>query len=567
MASNTIYPTPSIYTNNDYQLITYLDETKHQLCPYVHLSNVSFTLGFNTQYEYSYAYKDINGYYDIIHKYEVNQLCLDDEQIVWNNSTVGNAKTGSNEVNTSIRKSFTMDGLYIKDKVFKYTKTSKTNTTHPKIRLFEKIHKEYHNGDIKQQQLEEAQSMNMDVDEYIRNKNINILKTRSQLNTWIEDYFEKSFNSELSSYLSTNKNGFSHIDFDENEYREWKVLQYNEGCKFEKHSDGQKNERHIGKWILLPPLSHYYFEGGDLVLYDREEPDNEEKKIVIYPHDTLWTLVFIHIGQLHEIKEVTKGTRYSIVCDYCIPKEVVKMMNSTKYEDYIPVSFHDNPQDTNTYKKILMDTLKEEQSQITALEERIKELKMNILGYQHQLSATEMDEEYLFNPITMYQTHPIIQRIYTKNNYTLPKDMFAVVCSGFYNAKNLDTFSLQDKITFNALVRAVNTYNQDNSTHRTIKIMNARIKLEKDEFEDRDIINIRVDDLFSKSIYMGWSGEYHNDEDATMDFGGDPYNEDKMNMYYVGRNIPGYLHAIESEYNDSTYDTYNYLKITLLVVS
>ena len=58
--------------------------------------------------------------------------------------------------------------------------------------------------------------------------------------------------------------------------------------------------------MLLPPRSLCSYQGGELVVY------YNEGQMTFLPHETMWTMIRIPLGTVHEVKPTT-GVRIAFV--------------------------------------------------------------------------------------------------------------------------------------------------------------------------------------------------------------------------------------------------------------
>jgi PKHD-type hydroxylase len=131
-----------------------------------------------------------------------------------------------------------------------------------------------------------------------RNSTISNLKSSDAENSWI---FER-ITSEL---LHINKQ-FWNFDLTRIETLQYSV--YDEGQFYKRHIDSlytypNNIVRKLSFSILLSDSSEY--EGGDLLIYNGEEPIHTFKK--------KGTIIFFPSYTLHEVTKVTKGTRRALV--------------------------------------------------------------------------------------------------------------------------------------------------------------------------------------------------------------------------------------------------------------
>ena len=82
------------------------------------------------------------------------------------------------------------------------------------------------------------------------------------------------------------------------------IIKYEKGSYFKKHIDGNsKSERTLTIMIQLSDAHEY--DGGELVTYSNDKPTICSKE--------LGNVILIDSTKPHEVLEITKGTRYSLV--------------------------------------------------------------------------------------------------------------------------------------------------------------------------------------------------------------------------------------------------------------
>jgi len=82
------------------------------------------------------------------------------------------------------------------------------------------------------------------------------------------------------------------------------ILQYNKGCYFKRHRDRMdKNPKTTGRQqtLIIQLSNEDEYEGGELVVRDT------------ISNKTKGNMILFDSGEWHELKELTKGTRYCLV--------------------------------------------------------------------------------------------------------------------------------------------------------------------------------------------------------------------------------------------------------------
>lgn len=131
-----------------------------------------------------------------------------------------------------------------------------------------------------------------------RNSTISNLKSSDAENAWI---FERI----TDVILHINKE-FWNFDLTRIETLQYSI--YDEGQFYKKHVDSLYTSpnnivRKLSFSILLSDVSEY--EGGDLLIYTHEKPESPPKE--------KGTIIFFPSYTLHEVTEVTRGTRRALV--------------------------------------------------------------------------------------------------------------------------------------------------------------------------------------------------------------------------------------------------------------
>lgn len=182
-----------------------------------------------------------------------------------------------------------------------------------------------------------------------------------------------------------------------------KILKYNEGDFFSKHTDGKASDVHFQTIVVLPPIDINQFEGGELVFY------TDAGEIVINNEMlTEWLFIIFRTTVLHECKPVTKGTRYSFTFKYEMNKSVIELFKG--YGEYplqtlssIPFS-KSNIEYIINEKKELEDKLDCVNLEIEELQEKLFELEnskqsieKHIIELRYDISLLDVNSKFNYN--------------------------------------------------------------------------------------------------------------------------------------------------------------------------
>lgn len=521
---------------------------------------------FNLSYENSFATRSYNKIYDDVESFKNNSFDFNSDNLIWKQSTVGNSNLCTNVVDETIRNSYYCDSLKINNKIFNKNEEmsfiDKKDTYKLQISFYPNINRDY-DFHYKINISKEEQKIRDDKRRDFELRSNKRKELRSQFNNDIVGIFEDIYDRDiiLNDIYSRYVNEFSSLlDFNHNsDYNIWKMLKYEVRCKFEKHSDGKKNEKHLGKFILIPPLDVYYFQGGDLILYPYSEEtqncDNEPK--IIKPNETNWTIVYIPIGQLHEVTEVTNGTRYVFTMDYFMSDKALQIMNAEKYNDSIDIS-NTTENEKEKYIKVCENIVETNKRKIEIMYKKIAEME--------ETNKEISDKMSLFknNTLSSDNGNVLIKSILEKYDGHLPDTTFGIICNHYYTDKKKEKMYVDDKILYNELIELINKKNDEDGTKYGIRFVNVRLEIK----EDDDLQNIGFHEI--KDECIGWnSSEMESNTDTGVDLGANTDQEQYLLLYYYNyceNYIPGYVHNVESVYNDQTYDYVNLLRVTVMVV-
>lgn len=332
------------------------------------------------------------------------------------------------------------------------------------------------------------------------------------------EYNNDNFNDIENFYKKYNMSYYDNFIMDNHIIMktEWKLLKYNVGGKFNCHVDGVQNEKHLGTMILLPPKSLSEYEGGELVLY------KDEQEIIVNSDEMNWTFVFIPTNMKHEIKEVTKGIRFSFVKPFILHDSIYYLM--------LNKPFHSEIIDIDKIKKHKVDTqIQELKHQIQKLEANIQELETS---NEPKNSIDIQEIKYKLDELS-----------YNSNKY---KD-FILILTHYIDSNNIADIDYDDYQIFKII-------SQIKPHHKPILIncfaniyINPR---DNDEEYDENTLNETFDN-------------YVFDEDL-FDYSITLPSFPKVFKTYVNKKQPGILIECDQEYNDQFYELNGNRKVSII---
>jgi len=288
------------------------------------------------------------------------------------------------------------------------------------------------------------------------------------------------------------------------------LLKYEEGDFFKAHQDSKSNDYHIGTILIYPPKNICDYEGGELYL------SKEDITIKAYEND--WSMVLLHINTLHEVKPITKGTRYVFKQQFNI-SESVKVFLESKLCNYIELSEDNINQGKNR-----------------------EELELEIKYYEDILTNLKK-EKYALDNIDRCNTmvNDIIE--------TVKKNGVKIVCQNYYETPTLDKLTGLDKNIIASIQKQIG----------------KEIKIRMFNYDGQ----IRIGKSFSKwntipSIIDDDNGEeldITNQEFYYLPF----HHYDTFRISYDNM-LTGNYQGILSEYNDEEYENYLLTNVTIIII-
>jgi predicted 2-oxoglutarate/Fe(II)-dependent dioxygenase YbiX len=281
------------------------------------------------------------------------------------------------------------------------------------------------------------------VDENIRNgyyskDNVHLYINNEDMNGLLDNVFNNKI------FTSINYN----IAFLNGNYQPWKMLRYDPEGFFQRHTDGIRNENHFATGIIIPPLSLNKYEGGELVLYDKNE------ELVINADENDWKIVVFSLEIEHELKPVKSGQRIAFVCSFEYDREMKYILNSSVYNKTVDLKL-DNK---------IIDEQKE------SIIEKIKKLENEILEYRKILELYDVknDNQNSNNYILQELVDDILKQLKRNNN-----NGFIVALKDYYTKPIPSEFGMKDLIVYNTII---NYFKEQNIE---IRVMNFACKINK----------------------------------------------------------------------------------------
>lgn len=365
-------------------------------------------------------------------------------------------------------------------------------------------------------------------------KYYNTVELNNEFNKFIIDTYGENFKNEgLDNFFFKDEN-------QENFYRKWKVHKYMNDGFFVKHSDTKINENHIGTMVLLPPKLYSEYEGGELILYDINDSAKIEEKVV--PNIDTWKLVFIKIGQQHEISKVTKGIRYSFTSPYFINFTTQTLKSSKKYNTKL------------SSEKINQVLLKDAQSKIDTYNSKIKKLEEMKMKLLERIEMNDLEELDILSDV----------KNFVKN---IPSYHSIIICKNFYVSPEPNNLKMSDSILFNEILEEYPSTN--------IQFVNMKLRIPAgnsfDEIEDDEwgcesqnysiMLDYEIAHKFNKDIINDVELRSLLSNARTYSVFDDYY------CYYNSDELPGQLEYNRSEYNDEYYENSKDIIVTVMILN
>jgi len=325
---------------------------------------------------------------------------------------------------------------------------------------------------------------------------------------------------DLNQYRSGLRNFLEETDIQENEsFDYFELLKYEEGDFFKPHQDGKKSKNHIGTILIYPHKNYSNYEGGELYL--------PEKNITIQTYENDWSIVFLNLNTLHEVKPITRGTKYVLKKDLYISTET-RLLIENKICDYLEV----------------IPNIQECKVELEKIEEEIKKQE-DVLN---QLRRVKNGLKILNDGITF----KIINKLKNVRKVKL-------VCQNYYSEPTLEKLIGIDKNIFGIIqkefgeklqVRMVNMEGNIEIGEKFEKLEIEDLPKEGQEGEEFD------HDYFSFSEIINWNNQKINlyfDDWTTIRISYDNFGTGKFN-------------GIETEWNDQTYEHYLKMDVSCILL-
>lgn len=288
------------------------------------------------------------------------------------------------------------------------------------------------------------------------------------------------------------------------------LLKYEEGDFFKPHQDSKSNDYHIGTILIYPPKNICDYEGGELYL------PKEDITIKAYEND--WSMVLLHINTLHEVKPITKGTRYVFKQQFNISEDV-KVFLESKLCNCIELSEDNINQEINREK-----------------------LEIEIKHYEDILKNLKK-EKYALDNIDRCNT--MVDNIIE----TVKKNGVKIVCQNYYETPALDKLTGLDKNIIASIQKQIG---------KEIKIRmfnyDGQIRIGKSYSKWNTIPSI-IDDDNGEELYI-----------TNQEFYYLPFTYYDTYRISYDNILTGNYQGILSEYNDEEYENYLLTNVTIIVI-
>lgn len=330
----------------------------------------------------------------------------------------------------------------------------------------------------------------------------------------------------------------------------FKLIKYETGGKFKRHTDTLINEYHFGTLLVFPPIDDKehgnVHEGGNLELI----PFSEDSKLTVVSSSIKkWTFVFFNPLIEHECLEITNGNRYVFKTELFYQEEKFKLMNEIKQQEILPVELpirqknilypvYDQDEIMKNLKNELINKLSDELENCNNVDDILsllssdnygenKDSKM-IVKFKNSINAVQ--KKYYHNDKKIYE---IINEINPKNKINI------IVLKTWYPILNCDTLYDDDYELFRQIRRI---YPKSYLINRkSLKIWATSDIYDIEEFEFNNSLEFRIESEEFDKLYEEFNGTY--------------YYKDRY-IIYCAKNIIdcGEIVSTKAEYNDSTYD-------------
>lgn len=373
-----------------------------------------------------------------------------------------------------------------------------------------------------------------------------------------DDDNEPLFKKELAQFMEIPEHiSRGIVDSDGYSCFHYTLLRYNKGDFFVAHKDGKHKDdedgdgerRHIGTILVYPPSSFYDYEGGELYL------SNDDITIKALEHS--WSVVFLNIDTLHEVKPITKGTRYVLKSEIWIPEETVKLLDEKtfKLSDFCKTTV-----DTSVNVETSTDVDTPESNLA-----RLKEIDdLNVEIREHENAIKELREK--IDNIKIKSGIKYANTIDSLVSCINAKGRCLLVLKNLYYSNEPSVLEDEDKVFIEKL-----------SAKLVGKNVNMKILCTNVSFSIGETVHSMDDNGCYDSDYDEYE-DYYNDfkkldfESLTEPRFGDIETEDSLfynwDPFFVSdsRKSIGESHGVRSIYNDSTHDNYNVSEVSILLL-
>jgi len=327
-------------------------------------------------------------------------------------------------------------------------------------------------------------------------------------------YNKKQYQEALSHFLDE-------LEIDEECEKYFDLIKYDVGDFFAPHQDGKKYNNHIGTILIYPPKNLYPYEGGELYL------PNENITLKAFEDD--WTMIFLNINVLHEVKPITSGVKYIFKTKLFISRDT-RLMIENKICDYLEVI----PDKMD--KEVMNKEMEELETKIKYQEEILNDLKKKKTGIKIML---EIDEKVI----------EIVRNIKGRRQVK-------IICQNYYLDPKLENLRGLDKNVFGGIQREL-------GDKLKVRIFNMEADIN---------IGERYEELTEKDIpregNKGDCEEYFNENEIYWDnqkinIGFEDWKTYRLSYDNFGT---GKFKGINAEWNDQAYEHRLEMDVTCILL-
>jgi predicted 2-oxoglutarate/Fe(II)-dependent dioxygenase YbiX len=312
-----------------------------------------------------------------------------------------------------------------------------------------------------------------------------------------------------------------------------KLLKYEIGDFFARHTDGKANSSHFLTIIILPPKEINQYEGGELIFYT----DGGQITITNQMLNN-WTFIIFRTTVPHECLPVTSGTRYSFTFQYHMSDSIISFFRNYTEPQLLEIQSYDNEiGKVEEEEEKLEGELELIDNEIEVLQAKLDELKNKKLEIENKVHECTSKLNVL---VSVNDINMII------NTQKLGK-MGAIVLTKYYDSIRVaEELIGKHRFLYNYLMRK----------YEIVVIKNVECK---GELDDKMYDNTNIDALYEKDdSWISWE---------IMDILGEDndYNPRIKNIIYeISDESHGSKVRRHYEYNDDTYDMMASKSVTVI---